>query len=76
MTEAMVDEWIAEMDARPAEEQLPSWDVVRSRMVRPAPRVGDPAPDFELRSIDGGEMVRLSAFQGSLPVVLIFGSWT
>lgn len=32
--------------------------------------VGDPAPDFNLNQ------VRLSAFQGKKPVVLIFGSYT
>jgi hypothetical protein len=33
--------------------------------------VGRPAPDFELRAA-GGAMVRLSAFRGKAPVVLVF----
>ena len=38
--------------------------------------VGDPAPDFELSTPEGGDPVRLSAFRGQKPVVLIFGSLT
>jgi hypothetical protein len=41
-----------------------------------APKVGDPAPDFELASPDGKETVRLSSFEGRAPVVLVFGSYT
>jgi hypothetical protein len=39
-------------------------------------RVGDPAPDFELETLDRKERVRLSSFKGSKPVVLVFGSYT
>jgi peroxiredoxin len=39
-------------------------------------RVGDPAPDFELARLDGQGKVKLSAFKGDRPVVLIFGSYT
>ena len=38
--------------------------------------VGDPAPDFELSTVDNSGKVRLSSFRGSKPVVLIFGSYT
>lgn len=41
-----------------------------------APRVGDPAPDFELFDNNGENPVRLSDFQGQKPVALIFGSFT
>ena len=41
-----------------------------------APKVGDPAPDFDLRDTDGVTSVRLSDFQGEKPVALIFGSFT
>ena len=37
---------------------------------------GDPAPDFELETVDHQSRVRLSAFRGSKPVVLVFGSYT
>ena len=41
-----------------------------------APKVGDIAPDFELRDTGGENPVRLSDFKGKLPVALIFGSFT
>ena len=37
---------------------------------------GRPAPDFALRPPDGGPTVTLSSFKESLPVALIFGSYT
>ncbi len=46
--------------------------------IRPddAPRVGDLAPLFQLKSLDGKTETRLEAFRGKRPVVLIFGSYT
>ncbi len=41
-----------------------------------APRVGEPAPDFELLDSNGENPVRLSGFKGEKPVALIFGSFT
>ncbi|MCD6425158.1 MAG: redoxin domain-containing protein [Anaerolineales bacterium] len=41
-----------------------------------APRIGDSAPDFELRDIQGENPIRLSSFRGHKPVALIFGSFT
>ncbi len=41
-----------------------------------APRVGDLAPDFELRDCDGANPVTLSSFRGDRPVALVFGSFT
>jgi hypothetical protein len=41
-----------------------------------APKVGDAAPDFELRDIRRENPIRLSDFQGQKPVALIFGSFT
>lgn len=41
-----------------------------------APKVGDLAPDFELRDVDGENPVRLSDFRGQKPVALMFGSFT
>jgi hypothetical protein len=40
------------------------------------PAVGQPAPEFALRTQDGREEYRLSQFRGRKPVVLIFGSFT
>jgi len=39
-------------------------------------KVGDPAPDFELPLLGSEGKVKLSAFKGDRPVVLIFGSYT
>jgi hypothetical protein len=39
-------------------------------------KVGDPAPDFDLKRLDGKGRVKLSSFTGKRPVVLIFGSYT
>lgn len=41
-----------------------------------APRVGQLAPDFRLKSLDGQSETRLSQFRGKKPVVLFFGSYT
>lgn len=41
-----------------------------------APKVGDPAPDFGLRDVNGEDPIRLSSFRGQKPIVLIFGSFT
>ena len=41
-----------------------------------APKVGDIAPDFNLRDANGQNPVRLSDFRGKKPVALIFGSFT
>lgn len=38
--------------------------------------VGDSAPDFTLKTLDGSAQVQLSSFRNSKPVVLIFGSYT
>lgn len=39
-------------------------------------RVGDVAPDFTLKTLDGKQSVQLSARRGAQPVVLVFGSYT
>jgi hypothetical protein len=41
-----------------------------------APKMGDEAPDFQLRDVNGQNPVRLSNFRGRKPVALIFGSFT
>lgn len=40
------------------------------------PGVGEEAPDFELRTLEGDKVVKLSDFRGKKPVVLVFGSYT
>jgi hypothetical protein len=39
-------------------------------------RVGDPAPDFALQTLDETAEVTLSSYRGECPVALIFGSYT
>jgi len=39
-------------------------------------KVGQKAPDFKLKSLDGKSETQLSSFKGKKPVVLIFGSYT
>jgi hypothetical protein len=42
----------------------------------PSVAEGDPAPDFELPTLDGDETVRLSSLLERQPVALVFGSYT
>ena len=39
-------------------------------------KVGDAAPDFVLKTVDGTAQVTLSSFRDQKPVVLVFGSYT
>ena len=39
-------------------------------------RVGNPAPDVELLSLDGATPVRLKDSVGGKPLVIVFGSFT
>ena len=41
-----------------------------------APKVGDTAPTFTLKSHDGKSETSLASFKGEKPVVLFFGSYT
>jgi len=50
----------------------PMWLFARSGHLK----VGDPAPDFSLQTLDKKSRVQLSSFRGERPVVLVFGSYT
>jgi hypothetical protein len=50
-----------------------AWQTVSDRR---SPKIGDLAPDFELRDPTGAATVRLSDFRGKRPVALVFGSYT
>ncbi len=50
----------------------PLWNHARAGTLQP----GDTAPDFDLKRRNETERVRLSAFRGARPVILIFGSYT
>ena len=51
---------------------------MRERMMRDdnAPKVGDVAPVFTLKSLDGKSETDLASFKGKRPVLLFFGSYT
>lgn len=44
--------------------------------IQEGPKVGDPAPEFTLKTLDGKETVRLSEQVGKKPLVLVFGNFT
>lgn len=68
--------FIDEMDKAPPDNRVSNWEHAKALMARIAPRVGEPAPDFSLKTLDGEETIALSNFRGDRPVVLIFGSYT
>jgi hypothetical protein len=51
---------------------------IRERMSKDdgAPKVGDVAPTFNLKSLDGKSETDLASFKDKKPVVLFFGSYT
>lgn len=70
------DRFIAQMDRTPPDQRVPDWETTRALMMRPAPAVGDRAPDFTLPTPDGEQEITRSQLQGARPMVLIFGSFT
>ena len=44
--------------------------------IQEGPKLGEAAPDFTLKSIDGKETVQLAKAVGKKPVVLVFGNFT
>ncbi len=44
--------------------------------LQPGPAVGEAAPDFTLKTLEGDQDVTLSEQLGDLPVVLVFGNFT
>jgi hypothetical protein len=50
----------------------PLWNIARAGALK----IGDPAPDFRLKTFEKSSWVQLSSFRGDRPVVLIFGSYT
>ena len=48
------------------------WNIARGGDLK----IGDPAPDFRLKTYDKSSWLQLSSFRGDRPVVLIFGSYT
>ena len=65
-------------ERRSRREQRASPSHGRERMMRDdgAPKVGDVAPAFTLKSLDGKSETDLASFKGQKPVLLFFGSYT
>ena len=68
--------FIAEIDRAPADKRPPNWEHTKSLMARPVPKVGDHAPDFTLKTVDGAMTITRSKFHPDKPLVLVFGSFT
>jgi len=51
-------------------------EMLRQSQETGGPNLGQEAPDFTLRTLDGEGTVKLSDFRGKKPVVLVFGSYT
>ena len=69
-------DFMAHMDSRPPDKQLPNWAWTKALMMREPPSVGGMAPDFTLKTRGSNTTTSLSQFRNEKPVVLIFGSWT
>ena len=48
----------------------------RTQQEKGALQIGDAAPVFKLKSLDGKEEMDLASYQDKKPVVLFFGSYT
>jgi hypothetical protein len=70
------EDFIRRTDAMPPDQRPPHWEETRRLMLRPAPRVGEPAPDFTLVTVDGSQRITRSKFHPDRPLMLIFGSFT
>lgn len=75
-TPSRVENMIAQVDARPADQRPAEWDRTRALMLREAPKVSQLAPDFTLKRMKSDEMVTLSEYRPDQPKVLIFASYT
>ncbi len=61
--------WLRAQSVKDPEAVLRLW-------LRPAPRVGQPAPDFRVRSLDGGGSLAPADLVRGGAAVLVFGSFT
>jgi len=68
--------FIADVDRAPPEKRPPNWERTKALMARPVPKVGAPAPDFTLKTVDGSTVITRSNFHTDRPLVLVFGSFT
>ena len=71
-----MDYYIKIVESKPAHERPPDWENTRRLIQRPAPKVGDNAPDFSLPTLDQEMSLTRSTYQAGKPLVLVFGSFT
>ena len=64
------------MERAPVGKRPKNWEQTKTLMARVPPRVGQSAPDFSLRTLDGRATISRSAQQAGRSQVLIFGSFT
>jgi len=70
------ERFIRYMDGVSPDKRVPNWEQTRAMMMRSAPAVGDAAPDFTLKALDGNDTFTLSNNRGRRPTVLILASYT
>lgn len=82
-SEQLRDSWLVEAPRGFTPGDEPQKDVlIRGLMageigsLQEGPALNDPAPDFELTTVDGDQVIRLSSLFGQKPVVLVFGNFT
>src|SRR6185369_5562912 len=63
--------FIAQMDGSPPEKRPKDWERTKELMTRPAPAVGQPAPDFTLPALNDEQIITRSVHQADHPLVLI-----
>ena len=67
--------WVDPFAGRTSMSKADAFALIRTRLHN-APKVGEPAPLFELTTADGAQTIKLEDYRGQKPLVLIFGSMT
>jgi hypothetical protein len=71
-----VEMFVHQIDSTTPDQRPPDWETTKSLIRRPAPRVGEVAPDFSLETLDHASTLTRSTFQAGKHLVLVFGSFT
>jgi thiol-disulfide isomerase/thioredoxin len=82
-SEDLRDAWLSGLSSNFLPGDAPSKEVLLQGLfsgeigsLKEGPQVNDPAPDFNLKTHDGRQTVKLSSVIGPKPVVLVFGNFT
>lgn len=82
-SEEMREVWLAGMNSGFMPGDAPTTEILLNGLftgevgsLQEGPQLNDLAPDFELKTQDGEQTIRLSSVIGSKPVVLTFGNFT